>query len=592
MEMSVVLPVQVKTNWPRLKFKTDQIGSKVEMSHVELKLTAETPAVQKSVDVELPTWSPYKHNEGFTHTVVEKMGFLPYDFGSFRKWCLLGSSLLQIVHSSLLIRVSDWGNTPALAPSLSSRKGFASSPLRHYEQSDSVSGELNSFLDFDVEAREENAREDELMKLIWCSSLQVRHINEWVSWMKVLFFNAGANCWWWVLQWLRVLAREVMRFCVFGLWFGFAGGEDEDGGDGACASSDNLRYGDGWLPARMAREEDDSVMGRRLLMVLTLVVTDFAMVLMVVNGDDGEIVTVAMLDDAHNNQRYLIKDIDEVFMSNQPNFKVNLFKRESEWLRVKETERSRLKETERQERHVSNVSLSVLQIHIETFWRPWDLSLEDTQCTSTDHIRTTRVTAEKIATLRAQQPPLELSASNRHGDNEGSRNGERSADTKLGGRGRREPTPKPLQTIRPISLLPFTMAIMQTLIPKKPPPTLERYNGSTDPNNHLRIFTNAVAFYTDSDPVICKAFSLSLRDEALEWYHTLPPNTKLFRKKYASNQKQEMTPAELVNTKQGKRNLEGIHPKAQHGQIDPHYGYPHYPHVCLRQIVREGSLCP
>ncbi|WVZ10781.1 hypothetical protein V8G54_015311 [Vigna mungo] len=25
------------------------------------------------------------------------MGFLPYDFGSFKKWCLLGSSLLQIV---------------------------------------------------------------------------------------------------------------------------------------------------------------------------------------------------------------------------------------------------------------------------------------------------------------------------------------------------------------------------------------------------------------------------------------------------------------------------------------------------------------
>ncbi|XP_017408339.1 uncharacterized protein LOC108321180 [Vigna angularis] len=48
-----------------------------------------------------------------------------------------------------------------------------------------------------------------------------------------------------------------------------------------------------------------------------------------------------------------------------------------------------------------------------------------------------------------------------------------------------------------------------------------------------------MAFYTDSDPVICRAFSLSLKDEALEW-------------QYASNQKQEITPAELVNTKQEK----------------------------------------
>ncbi|XP_047155556.1 uncharacterized protein LOC124826699, partial [Vigna umbellata] len=69
-----------------------------------------------------------------------------------------------------------------------------------------------------------------------------------------------------------------------------------------------------------------------------------------------------------------------------------------------------------------------------------------------------------------------------------------------------------------------------------------------------------MAFYTDNDPVICRAFSLSLKDEALEWYHTLPPNLvdcfatveALFRKQYATNRWPELTPAELVNTKQGK----------------------------------------
>ncbi|XP_017405587.1 uncharacterized protein LOC108319079 [Vigna angularis] len=63
-----------------------------------------------------------------------------------------------------------------------------------------------------------------------------------------------------------------------------------------------------------------------------------------------------------------------------------------------------------------------------------------------------------------------------------------------------------------------------------------------------------MAFYTDNDPIICRAFSLSLKDEALEWYHTLPQNSvdcfatveALFRKQYATNRRLEMTPAELL----------------------------------------------
>ncbi|XP_047168772.1 uncharacterized protein LOC124837455 [Vigna umbellata] len=115
-------------------------------------------------------------------------------------------------------------------------------------------------------------------------------------------------------------------------------------------------------------------------------------------------------------------------------------------------------------------------------------------------------------------------------------------------------------SIRLTNLLPFTEAIMQAHMPDKPPPTLERYNGFADPDNHLRNFIDAMAFYTDNDPVICRAFSLSLKDEALEWFHTLPQNSidcfatieSLFRKQYATNRRPEMTAAELVNTKQEK----------------------------------------
>ncbi|XP_014492626.1 uncharacterized protein LOC106755041 [Vigna radiata var. radiata] len=69
-----------------------------------------------------------------------------------------------------------------------------------------------------------------------------------------------------------------------------------------------------------------------------------------------------------------------------------------------------------------------------------------------------------------------------------------------------------------------------------------------------------MAFYSNSDPVLCRAFSLSLKGEALSWYNALPPNTvdcfatvqTLFGRQYASNRVQELTAAELVNTKQEK----------------------------------------
>ncbi|XP_047179987.1 uncharacterized protein LOC124846676 [Vigna umbellata] len=171
--------------------------------------------------------------------------------------------------------------------------------------------------------------------------------------------------------------------------------------------------------------------------------------------------------------------------------------------------------------------------------------------------------AEEIAALRAQRGRHEQSAQhsmstanrnhNHENDNEASHN-----HTNPNGRGRREPTP--LQTVQPTNLLSFTMAIMQTPIPEKTPPAIDKYDGSTDLDDHLRTFGNAMTFYTNSDPVMCRAFSLSLKEEALEWYNTLPPNIvdcfaiveTLFRRQYTGNQRQELTSAELVNTKQEK----------------------------------------
>ncbi|XP_017406870.2 uncharacterized protein LOC108320040 [Vigna angularis] len=159
----------------------------------------------------------------------------------------------------------------------------------------------------------------------------------------------------------------------------------------------------------------------------------------------------------------------------------------------------------------------------------------------------------EMRALRAEREPPERTASNRENANEASHN-------HVSPKGQAKGEPTPLQVARPTSLLPFTVTIMQTPMPERTPPVLDKYDGSADPDNHLRTFCNSMAFYTDSDPIMCRAFSLSLKEEALEWYHTLPPNSvdcfatveDLFRRQYASNRKQEITPVDLINTKQEK----------------------------------------
>lgn len=101
---------------------------------------------------------------------------------------------------------------------------------------------------------------------------------------------------------------------------------------------------------------------------------------------------------------------------------------------------------------------------------------------------------------------------------------------------------------------------MQAPMPDRPPPPIKRFNSTTDLEHHIRNFIDSIAFYSISDLVKCRAFSLLLKGEVLEWYYTLPPNSidnfrtvsNLFKKQYAINRKEEVTPAELVNIKQGK----------------------------------------
>ncbi|XP_047172803.1 uncharacterized protein LOC124840735 [Vigna umbellata] len=110
-------------------------------------------------------------------------------------------------------------------------------------------------------------------------------------------------------------------------------------------------------------------------------------------------------------------------------------------------------------------------------------------------------------------------------------------------------------------LLPFTQNIMNVQISEQfVAPQFKMYNGTTDPESHIKTFSNAMAFRTGNDTIWCRAFSLSMEDEALEWFNALPPNSidnfaglkQLFVKQFAASSAQDLTVFELMTLKQGK----------------------------------------
>ncbi|XP_047181815.1 uncharacterized protein LOC124848221 [Vigna umbellata] len=117
--------------------------------------------------------------------------------------------------------------------------------------------------------------------------------------------------------------------------------------------------------------------------------------------------------------------------------------------------------------------------------------------------------------------------------------------------------PEPSSTL----LLPYAQPIMDVQISEQfVAPQFKMYDGTMDPEAHIKTFSNAMAFRTGNDAIWCRAFSLSLEEEALEWFNSLPPNSIenfdslkcLFIRQFAVNNTQDLTVFELVTLKQGK----------------------------------------
>ena len=73
---------------------------------------------------------------------------------------------------------------------------------------------------------------------------------------------------------------------------------------------------------------------------------------------------------------------------------------------------------------------------------------------------------------------------------------------------------------------PFTDEIMAIRLPKGwKNQSLDRYDGSTDPDEHLNAYVAQLSIYTTDTHVFCKVFPASLRGAALSWFTQLTPQS-------------------------------------------------------------------
>lgn len=53
---------------------------------------------------------------------------------------------------------------------------------------------------------------------------------------------------------------------------------------------------------------------------------------------------------------------------------------------------------------------------------------------------------------------------------------------------------------------------------------IKKYDGSSDPNEHLDVYIIQVSFYTIDDVVLCRVFPTSLKGKTLHWFTCLTLN--------------------------------------------------------------------
>jgi len=90
--------------------------------------------------------------------------------------------------------------------------------------------------------------------------------------------------------------------------------------------------------------------------------------------------------------------------------------------------------------------------------------------------------------------------------------------------------------------------------------TIDRYNGSTDLDEHIDVYTTDIGVFTTSEAIMCRVFPNSLKGMSLIWFTKLPPYSidslktlvNLFTTQFATSRPHHLTSIALVNIRQGR----------------------------------------
>ena len=73
---------------------------------------------------------------------------------------------------------------------------------------------------------------------------------------------------------------------------------------------------------------------------------------------------------------------------------------------------------------------------------------------------------------------------------------------------------------------PFTLPVLQAPLPRKfQMPSLETFNGTADPLDHLETYKNLMLLQVVPDEIMCRAFPVTLKGNARMWFNKLKPNS-------------------------------------------------------------------
>jgi len=91
-------------------------------------------------------------------------------------------------------------------------------------------------------------------------------------------------------------------------------------------------------------------------------------------------------------------------------------------------------------------------------------------------------------------------------------------------------------------------------------PAFDKYDGTTDPGEHVDAYVTQVSLYIAEDALLCRVFPTSLKGVAFSWFARLPTHSiecfdtlvKKFGAQFATSRPHHLTSIALVNIRQEK----------------------------------------